>query len=96
MSHIRSIAREELPDAVECITYGIPMVKHHGMVLGFAAFKNHLSIFPGHTVADFADELSNFKISKGTVQFTPNHPISDDLLRRIIRRRADENVASKE
>lgn len=93
LSHIRSLLKQALPDAQEVISYGIPMYKQAGMVIGFAAFKNHCSIFPGHTVADFANELSQFKTSKGTVQFQPDNPISDDLIVQIAQFRLAENLA---
>jgi uncharacterized protein YdhG (YjbR/CyaY superfamily) len=93
LSWMRSVIKDELPGAVETISYGMPMFKFHGMVVGFAAFKNHCSLFPGHTVADFADELKDYKTSKGTIQFSPEKPISEALIRAIVRRRADENLA---
>ncbi len=93
LTWIRSVIKDELPEAVETISYGMPMFKFHGMVVGFAAFKNHCSIFPGHTVADFAEELIGYKTSKGTIQFSPDKPISESLIRAIVRRRADENLA---
>ena len=63
--------------------------------MGFAAFKNHCSLFPGGTAQDFADELSGFNISKGTIQFTPDSPIPEPQVRRIIRARVEANLAKK-
>lgn len=94
LEQVRSIVMSELPDAEECISYGIPMVKRHGMVVGYAAFKNHCSLFPGHTVREFESQLSEFKLSKGTIQFTPGHPIPENLIRAMVRARAAENEAS--
>jgi uncharacterized protein YdhG (YjbR/CyaY superfamily) len=91
LSRIRSIVLDELPEATESISYGIPMVKYYGMVVGFAAFKNHCSLFPGHAVADFTDELKDYKTSKGTIQFSPIKPLPEALIRAIVRKRADEN-----
>ncbi len=90
---LRQIIRDEVPEAEECISYGMPMVKFHGMVAGFAAFTKHCSFFPGHTVADFEDQLKAYKTSKGTVQFSPNSPLPESLIRAIVRARADENLA---
>ncbi len=94
LDRLRAICRSELPAATECISYGIPTYKYHGFVASFAAFKNHCSFFPGHTVADFASELAGYKLSKGTIQFDPLDPIPEDLVRRILQARAEENVAS--
>ena len=93
LARLRRIIRDEVPEAEEVISYGMPMVKYHGMVAGYAAFKKHCSLFPGHTVTDFENELKAYKTSKGTVQFSPDRPIPEDLVRRIVRARADENLA---
>ena len=88
---IRGIVRDEIPEAKEVISYGMPMYMFHGMVVGFAAFKKHCSLFPGHTVADFADQLTGYKLSKGTIQFPNDKPLPESLIRAIVRARADEN-----
>jgi uncharacterized protein YdhG (YjbR/CyaY superfamily) len=88
---LRDIIRDEVPEATEVISYGMPMYMFHGMVAGIAAYKRHCSFYPGHTVADFAEELTQFKISKGTVQFQPEMPLPEDLVRRMVRARANEN-----
>ena len=89
---IRSIIRDEIPEAEETISYGIPIYNYHGMVVGFAAFKNHCSLFPGHSVADFTEELKGYKTSKGTVQFPIDEMPPEPLIRAIVRKRFDENV----
>jgi uncharacterized protein YdhG (YjbR/CyaY superfamily) len=64
------------------------------MIGGFAAFKNHCSFFPwdSKTVEQFKEELTGFKTSAGTIQFTPEKPIPNDLLKKIIERRIKENL----
>lgn len=89
---LRKLILKTLPEGEEVISYGIPTYKFYGMVASFAAFKNHLSFFPGHTVADFADDLKDFKTSNGTIQFTPDKPIPDDLIVAMIQYRAAENL----
>ena len=91
---LRDIIRDEVPEAKEVISYGMPMYMFHGMVAGIAAYKKHCSLYPGHTVADFSGELGNYKLSKGTIQFSPDLPIPEDLVRRMVRARADENLAT--
>lgn len=88
---LRRLIKEECPDVSETISYGVPTFKLCGMLVSIAAFKNHLSFFPGHTVQEFADQLTDFKVSKGTVQFQPERPIPDELVRAMVRRRAEEN-----
>ncbi len=89
---LRQTIRAAAPEAEEVISYGIPIFKCHGMVAGYAAFKNHCSFFPGHTVADFAEGLRDFKVLKGTVQFTPEEPIPEALVIAMVRARMAENL----
>ena len=95
LRRLRQVIREEAPEAVECISYGMPGYKQNGYLLGFAAFKSHCSLFPGGTAMEFADRLDGFKISKGTIQFTPDRPIPEPMVREIIRARLAANRAKK-
>lgn len=92
LTALRSTIRDEIPEAEEVISYGIPTFKHKGFVVSFAAFKNHCSFFPGHTVADFAEELKGYKTAKGTIQFPHDKPLPESLVRSIVRARLAENV----
>lgn len=92
LSHLRQLIREEAPQAEECISYGMPGYKFHGMLVYFAAFKNHCSFFPGGAVPRYADDLTGFKTSKGTIQFTEKNLLPDELVRRIVRDRVQENL----
>lgn len=95
LKRLRAIIRDEAPEAEEVISYGIPMYKCKGMVIGFAAFKNHCSLFPGHTVRDFSEELKGYKTAKGTIQFPHDKPPPEALVRAIVKARLEENLASK-
>lgn len=92
LSALRAIIRDEVPEAEEVISYGVPTFKFKGFVASFAAFRNHCSFFPGHTVADFTDELKGYKTSKGTIQFRPEQPLPESLVRAIVRARLAENL----
>src|SRR5713101_1168586 len=64
---IRSVVSRE---ASEVISYRMPAFKHDGVLVWYAAFANHVSLFPASAVVDaFKDELSQFNTSKGTIQF---------------------------
>lgn len=91
LERIRSVAKQVAPDAVDTIGYGIPVLRFKDKYLiGLAAFKHHVSIFPGaEAVKVFGKELSGFKTSKGTIQFTPDRPIPDRLLKDIVQLCAD-------
>jgi uncharacterized protein YdhG (YjbR/CyaY superfamily) len=92
LQRIRELILATAPGAVEVMTYGMPGFKYKNKYLiSFAAFKDHLSIFPGaQVVADFKDDIAGFKTSKGTIQFTPNNPLPDDLVVAIVKRRVQE------
>ncbi|MCA9308998.1 DUF1801 domain-containing protein [Candidatus Saccharibacteria bacterium] len=81
-----------VPDVEEVMSYEVPTFKYKGKVLlHFGAFKNHMSIFPGGEVTEkFADRLTGFKVSKGTIQFTLEDPVPDDLMKDIIKFRLDQ------
>jgi uncharacterized protein YdhG (YjbR/CyaY superfamily) len=83
---IRAIVKEMVPEAVETISYGMPGFKYKGKyLLGYAAFKEHLSLFPTSVpIEELKGKLKDFKIAKGTIQFTLNKPIPDDLIREIV------------
>ena len=95
LEKLRTLIKSVAPEAIEVISYGIPMFKYHGMLIGLAAFKKHLSIFPGAIVDQFKNELKAFKTSKGTVQFTLDRPIPDELLVRIVKAGMERNDKHK-
>lgn len=96
LKQIRAIIKENAPDAVESMSYGMPAYKVHGRLLVyFAAFKNHIGFYAtpsGHT--EFKEELSKYKQGKGSVQFPLDKPIPFDLMRQIVAFRVEENKAA--
>lgn len=97
LQKIRELIQITVPEATEIISYGMPVFKYKTKYLiGYCGFKNHMSIFPGSEAIDILKEkLSNFKTSKGTVQFTVDKNIPDDLLKEIVmlcKKRIDTNV----
>jgi uncharacterized protein YdhG (YjbR/CyaY superfamily) len=94
LKHIRRVIRSVVPkETTEGISYGIPMFKYNGMLVGYAAFKNHCSLFPtGSGVLDqFEKELKSYRTSKGTIQFPPDKGFPDALLKKIVKARVAEN-----
>lgn len=85
---LRATIAAAAPDAVEFISYGIPGFKYRGKGLAwYADFTAHCSFFPGGTARNYRAELEGFRLGKGTIQFTPDHPIPAELVTRIIRDR---------
>ena len=93
LQQMRGIISEAAPGTTECISYGMPAFRLRRVVVYFAAFKNHISLFPGATgVATFADELKQWKWSKGTIQFSLDQPLPVDLIKRIVALRLKEET----
>lgn len=89
-----AIFKELAPEAVECISYGMPCFKLNGKPLGyFGGFKKHTSLFPGggKVVELYEDELKDYVTSKGTIQFQLGKPLPLALLTKIIKGRIKEN-----
>ena len=94
LERVRQIIKNTVPEAQEYLSYKMPAYHFHGMIGGFAAFKNHCSFFPwdSKTIDVFKDELSGFKTSAGTIQFTPEKPLSEELLQKILSYRVAGNL----
>ena len=84
LQKIRQTIKKEMPGAEEAIRYGIPTIRLQGQnLVHFAAFKNHISFFPGaEGVAVFQKEITKYKTSKGTIQF-PLDSVPYDLIQKI-------------
>jgi uncharacterized protein YdhG (YjbR/CyaY superfamily) len=86
LERIRKIVHDTAPAAEEVITYSMPGFKYMGKYLiSFAAFKDHLSIFPGSDpVGALKDTLKDNITGKGTIQFTLDAPLSDEVIQEIV------------
>jgi uncharacterized protein YdhG (YjbR/CyaY superfamily) len=85
--HIRSLALDIVPDAEQGTSYGMAALKYKRKpLLGFAAAKRHLSVFPfsAQVVDEVRDRLSGYELSKGTIRFTVNKPLADDVIRDVV------------
>ena len=72
----------------------MPMYYYHGMLVGFAAFKDHLSFFPGSSVMKKHEgELKNYDTAKGTIHFPMNKPLPAALVKKLVKARIKENEA---
>jgi uncharacterized protein YdhG (YjbR/CyaY superfamily) len=93
LERVRRTIKEAAPDAEERISYRIPLYRQHGDVVGFAAFKDHLSLFVTNSNVGerFADELEGFKVSNTTIHFSIENPLPEELIEKIVRYRVEQN-----
>ena len=86
LERIQAIVTQIAPEAEEVITYGMPGYKYKGKYLiSFAAFKDHLSIFPGaEAIEALKDKLEGFALSKGTIQFTLENQLPTEIVQEIV------------
>ncbi|MEW1985627.1 iron chaperone [Pseudarthrobacter oxydans] len=93
LQRVIAAARRIVPDAEEGRSYGMPALKLDGKpLIGVAAAAKHLSIFPFSpgVVDAVVPRLEGFSLSKGTVRFTPDHPVPDDVVEEMVRLRQAE------
>src|ERR1700746_2495650 len=94
LKHIRAVIKSVVPkDTTEVISYRIPMFKYKGMLVGYAAFAKHCSLFPtgSGVIEKFAKDLKSYRTSRGTIQFPSDKPLPDALLKKIVKQRVKEN-----
>ena len=93
LAQLRTTILELVPDADECISYGMPAYKIGGKtVAGFAAFKNHLSYLPhsGSVLDKLSDELVGYEMTKGSLHFPVDEPLPRALVVALLRTRMAE------
>ena len=84
------------PEAIETISYRIPAFKHKGVLVWFAAFSEHCSLFPTASVIDaFRNELKGFRTSKGTIHFPLDKPLPVALIKKLVKARVAQNESRK-
>ena len=89
LERIRTLSLKLVPGAEEVISYGIPTLKYKGTyVIYFAAFKDHMSVFPGGEItAALKERLEGYELHKGTVQFTEDKVLPDEVIEFIVKSR---------
>jgi uncharacterized protein YdhG (YjbR/CyaY superfamily) len=85
LQKIRKLIRKAVPLATEAMSYGVPAFKLDGKALLYAAFKEHIGIYPeSETIKAFAKELARYETAKGTIKFRLDQPIPYGLIEKII------------
>ena len=93
LKNLRKTIKKAAPDAEEVISYRMPAYKYHGILVYFAAYKNHIGFYPTSSgIETFKKELSAFKGSKGTVQFPIDKTLPLELISKIVEFRVHKNL----
>ncbi|WP_423464669.1 iron chaperone [Promicromonospora sp. MS192] len=93
VEHVRARALELVPDAEEGTSYGMAALRYRGSPLISArATARHIGLYPFSppAIEALAPDLAGFSTAKGTVRFTPDRPLPDDVLDRLVLFRRDE------
>jgi len=84
LNQIRDTLQKALPDTEERISWGMPTYRGKHNIIHYAAHKKHIGLYPGDkAIEHFAERLSEYKTSKGTVQFPYDKPLPLDLIAEI-------------
>jgi uncharacterized protein YdhG (YjbR/CyaY superfamily) len=95
LEKMRSAIQRAAPKATEVISYGMPAFKQEGILVYFAAFKNHYGLYPTSSpIIVFKKELLPYKTSKGAIQFPTDKPLPVKLIQAIVKYRVAQNKVS--
>ncbi|MFN8312328.1 MAG: DUF1801 domain-containing protein [Cyclobacteriaceae bacterium] len=93
LNALRSLIKKVAPDAEEVMSYGMPAFKYHGILVYYASFKDHYSLFPtAKPLEVFAPKLTKYKTSKGTIQFPYTEKFPEKLITEIVKFKVQENL----
>ena len=94
LQQLRETILRAVPNAEECINYGVPAFRLNGKFLvAFGASAKHCAFYPGAVVAAFHAELKSWSTSKGTIRFQPNHPLPKRLVQRLVKAQLARHIA---
>jgi uncharacterized protein YdhG (YjbR/CyaY superfamily) len=97
LQKVRAAIRSALPPAAtETLSYKIPAFRHGEIIIWFAAFPNHCSLFPTARIIDlFKEDLKPYTLSKGTIQFPTYKPLPAALIKKMVKARLAQIAAKK-
>jgi uncharacterized protein YdhG (YjbR/CyaY superfamily) len=97
LKKIRAMIRSVVPaEATETISYGMPSFQYKGWLVGYAAFADHCSFFPGALPKEFAVELKRFPTSKGTIRFLIDKPLPAALVKKLVKARVAQKMRKED
>jgi uncharacterized protein YdhG (YjbR/CyaY superfamily) len=90
---VRKTIKAAAPQTMEVISYNMPAFKLHGVLVYYAAYKEHIGFYPTSTPIEvFKNELAPYKFSKGAIQFPIGEPMPLDLITRIVKFRVQVDM----
>jgi uncharacterized protein YdhG (YjbR/CyaY superfamily) len=93
LKELRAAIKKAAPESEEKISYQMPAFAFHGILVYYAAYKNHIGFYPTASgIEIFKTELSGFKFSKGAIQFPIDEPLPLELISKIVKFRVKENL----
>ncbi len=93
LKELREAIREAAPEAEEKISYQMPTFFLKGNLVYFAAYENHIGLYPAPSgIEAFGNELNAYKSGKGSIRFPIDEPLPLELIKRIVRFRVEENM----
>jgi len=97
LEKLRKTIKAAAPMATEVISYQIPAYKHHGLLVGFAASKNHCTfhIMSVKVTGAHAADLDGYQLGKASIRFAANKPLPAALVTKLVKARIAENEAGR-
>jgi uncharacterized protein YdhG (YjbR/CyaY superfamily) len=93
LQSIRRAIRKAAPEAEENISYRIPAFTLGGNLIYFAAFRNHIGVYPGAAaIVAMKADLQGYRTAKGTVQFPLDQPLPLPLIEKLVQFKIDHNA----
>lgn len=93
---IRKTIRKSVPEVQEKISYGIPTFTLDGNLIHYAAYSNHIGIYPGSAaIKAFKKDLAGYRTSKGTIQLPSHAEIPCSLIERIVRFQVNDRASGR-
>jgi len=94
LQEVRKAVKQAAPEATDVISYNMPAIKSNGVLVYYAAYKEHIGFYPtASPIKVFEQELAPYKWSKGAIQFPIDKPMPTELIARIVKFRVQEDAA---
>jgi uncharacterized protein YdhG (YjbR/CyaY superfamily) len=93
LQKMRETIRNAAPEAKEVVSYKMPAFKQHGILVYFAAWKEHIGLYPpisGDKVIEKA--IARYAGPKGNLQFPLDEPMPLKLIERIVKLRVKQDT----